>query len=70
MKMTASESKAFYEGMKAAAEWIEVWDTQLAPCTGGLRFSDMLLCKFNLTRRKKPRRAPVAVPARASKAGG
>jgi len=42
--------------VKAAAEWIRSWDSQLAPVVDGNRFSDILLCKFNLTRRKRPRK--------------
>ena len=49
----------FRTGLSVAADWIGQWDRQVASSVGGYRFSDMLLCKFNLTRRKHPRKVKV-----------
>jgi hypothetical protein len=48
---------AHRRGMMDAASWISQFDGQLASSVNGYRFSDMLLCKFNLTKLKKPRKA-------------
>ena len=48
--------EGYLAGIRVAASWITPWDEQLAEKVNGYRFSDMLLCKFNLTKRKRPRR--------------
>lgn len=47
----------YLTGIAVAADWISQWDRSIASAVNGYRFSDMLLCKFNLSRRKKPRKA-------------
>jgi hypothetical protein len=43
-------------GMKAVVQLVRDWDRQLAPALHGVRFSDILACKLNLTKRRKPRK--------------
>lgn len=42
----------FRRGVKAAASFAGEWDKQI---NHPYRFEDVILCKFNLTTRKKPR---------------
>ena len=48
--------EGYIAGIKAVASWASSWDTQIAEKVNGYRFSDMILCKFNLTRRKHARK--------------
>lgn len=51
-----SERVAFYAGMRGVIDLVSQWDEQLASAVNGLKFSDILSCKLNLTRRKRPRK--------------
>ena len=46
-------SLGFREGVRAAAAFIGQWDKRI---DHPYRIEDVVLCKFNLTRRQKPRR--------------
>lgn len=46
----------YLQGIKAAASYAEMWNETFAPLCRGLRFSDMILLKFNILGRKKPRK--------------
>jgi len=46
----------YKQGIKAAADFVSMFDKQIAAGMNGVRLSDAILCKFNQTRRKHPRR--------------
>jgi hypothetical protein len=53
------ERKIRQETVRAVADYLRTWDKPCAVGTNGYRLSDIVLCKFNVTKRKKPRKVKV-----------
>lgn len=56
MRLRKQWMAGYKNGVKAAANLVQQYDKQLSVGISGYRMSDVILCKFNLTRRKSPRK--------------
>lgn len=54
--LQVQEADAYRRGLVAVVSFLRDWDKQLAPSAYGRRVSDIVEGKFNLTRRRYPRK--------------